>query len=203
MYEQLVYEGQHHSPARWDTDGRVVSAYSFSKTYAMTGWRIGYVVAPPSIAEVITKLQEPVVSCASAVSQKAAEAALAGPQACVAEMRRAYQTRRDAAVRILRQAGVPTSMPCGAFYLLVDVSRVTQNTYDFARRLLQEQRVAVAPGETFGDAGQGLVRVSLATDLAVLEEGVRRLAGVVSRSPATAHQGAVSGLDTSRRQHLR
>ncbi len=149
VYEQLVYDGQHVSPTRWDTDGRVVSAYSFSKTYAMTGWRIGYVVAPPAIAEVITKLQEPVVSCASAVSQKAAEAALAGPQTCVAQMRHAYQSRRDAALSILRQAGVSTNMPRGAFYLLVDTSRVTQDSYAFARQLLHEQRVAVAPGETW------------------------------------------------------
>lgn len=182
VYDQLVYEGEHVSAARWDSDGRVISAYSFSKTYAMTGWRVGYVVAAPAIATVVAKLQEPIVSCPSAVSQKAAEAALAGPQTCVVEMRRAYQQRRDAALRILNDAGVPATLPRGAFYVLVDVSRVTQDTYAFARRLLREQRVGTAPGETFGPAGRGLVRVSLAADQAIVEEGVRRLAAVVAGS---------------------
>lgn len=184
VYDQLVFGTEHHSPARWDTDGRVISVHSFSKTYAMTGWRVGYVVAPPAIAEVVTKLQEPLVSCASAISQKAAQAALSGPQSCVAEMRAAYQARRDTAHAILDQAGVHASRPLGAFYMLVDVSRVTRDSYAFAHQLLASQRVAVAPGETFGAAGQGLVRVSLATAPSALEEGVRRLATAIGREPA-------------------
>jgi aspartate aminotransferase/aminotransferase len=181
VYDELVYEGEHYSPARWDTDGRVISVYSFSKTYAMTGWRVGYVVAPGSIAGAISKLQEPVVSCASAISQKAAEAALAGPQVCVLEMRNAYKARRDLVVGLLGQAGVRASVPRGAFYVFVDVSRLADHTYRFTRQLLQEQRVAVAPGETFGDAGCGHVRVSLAVDPQVLEAGVRRLIAALTR----------------------
>ncbi|GAC1316479.1 MAG: pyridoxal phosphate-dependent aminotransferase [Chloroflexota bacterium] len=186
VYEKLVFEATHHSLGQWDADGRVVCVYSFSKTYAMTGWRVGYVVAPPAIANVVTKLQEPVVSCASAVSQKAAEAALTGPQTCVDEMREAYRARRDAALSILAQAGVVSSVPRGAFYILVDASRVALDTYAFAYRVLREQRVAVAPGETFGPAGRGLVRVSLATDQSVLEEGVRRLVETIVGVPALA-----------------
>ena len=186
VYEKLVFDTEHHSLGQWDADGRVVCVYSFSKTYAMTGWRVGYVVAPPAIAEVVTKVQEPVVSCASAVSQKAAEAALTGPQTCVEHMRDAYRARRDVALTILGRAGLTTSVPRGAFYMLVDVSRVTLDSYAFAYDLLREQRVAVAPGETFGPAGRGLVRVSLATDQAVLEDGVRRLVTMVSRCPTAA-----------------
>lgn len=185
VYEKLVFDTAHQSLGRWDVDGRVVCVYSFSKTYAMTGWRVGYVVAPPAIAEVVTKVQEPVVSCASAVSQKAAEAALTGPQTCVEEMCDAYRARRDVALNILGQAGVTSNVPRGAFYMLVDASPVTLDTYAFAYHLLREQRVAVAPGETFGPAGRGLVRVSLATDQVVLEEGVRRLAKMI----ADAHAG--------------
>lgn len=182
VYDQLIFEGHHVSPARCDRDGRVISIYSFSKTYAMTGWRVGYVVAPPAIAGVITKLQEPVVSCPSAVAQKAAEAAIAGPQTCVTEMRDAYRRRRDAVVAILDAAGVRATVPRGAFYVLVDVASVAHDTFSFARRLLQEERVAVAPGETFGAAGRGRVRISLAADQRVLEEGVRRLAAALTRS---------------------
>jgi aspartate/methionine/tyrosine aminotransferase len=94
-------------------------------------------------------------------------------------MRHAYRQRRDAALAILNDADVPATIPRGAFYLLVDISRVTPDTYAFARRLLHEQRVGVAPGETFGPAGRGLVRVSLAAELAIVAEGIRRLAGVV------------------------
>src|SRR4051812_33289879 len=178
-YDQLVYDGVHTSPARFDTDGRVISAFSFSKTYAMTGWRIGYTVAPPGVVELMLKLQEPVISCASAVSQKAAEAALLGPQSCVEEMRASYHARRDAALAVLREAGFQPSIPRGAFYVMVDVSAATDDSYDFARELLKNRRVAVAPGEAFGPSGRGLVRVSLATERSILEEGLRRLAAEV------------------------
>jgi aspartate/methionine/tyrosine aminotransferase len=187
VYDQLVYDGEHFSPGRLDGDGRVVSIYSFSKTYSMTGWRVGYVAAAPDIAEVVTKLQEPVVSCASTVSQKAAEAALLGAQECVDEMRLAYRERRDTALSILREDGVDAVEPHGAFYLLVDIGRATSDTYTFARDLLREQRVAVAPGEAFGLGGRGFVRLSLAADRQVVAEGTRRLAARVaeaSRSPA-------------------
>ena len=178
-YDQLVYEGEHVSPARFDTDGRVISVFSFSKTYAMTGWRIGYVVAPPGVVELMLKLQEPVLSCASAVSQKAAEAALRGPQDCVEEMRTSYHYRRDAALEVVRRTGMQASRPSGAFYLMVDVSAATDDSYDFAKGLLRNRKVAVAPGEAFGPSGKGMVRVSLATDLPILEEGLLRLAAEV------------------------
>src|SRR4051794_22574092 len=83
VYEEIVFEGEHFSPATIDAEGRVVTVFSVSKTYAMTGWRLGYVVASPQLAGLIAKVQEPVVSCATAVAQKAAEAALLGPQDCV------------------------------------------------------------------------------------------------------------------------
>jgi aminotransferase len=96
-------------------------------------------------------------------------------------MRNAYKARRDLVVGLLGQAGVRASVPRGAFYVFVDVSRLADHTYRFTRQLLQEQRVAVAPGETFGDAGCGHVRVSLAVDPQVLEAGVRRLIAALTR----------------------
>jgi aspartate/methionine/tyrosine aminotransferase len=179
VYEEIVFEGEHVSPAALDEDGRVIVVYSASKTYAMTGWRLGYLVCSPELAELIAKVQEPVVSCAAAVSQKAAEAALAGPQDCVVEMREAYRARRDLAVAALRETGLFVSEPHGAFYALADVGRAGMDTFELARRLVSEHGVAVAPGETFGPGGAGLVRLSLAAAAPVIEEGIARLAAAV------------------------
>ena len=184
VYEEIVFEGEHVSPATFDDEGRVISVFSFSKTYAMTGWRIGYVVAAPALTTLIAKVQEPVISCATAVAQKAAEAAITGSQDCVIVMRDAYHHRRDLAVAALREANVYVSEPHGTFYVLADVGRATQDTRDFAARLVGERGVAVAPGETFGPGGAGLVRLSLAAAPEVIEEGIARLAAAVEAESA-------------------
>ena len=162
-YEAIVFDARHVSPASLDNSGRVVSIFSFSKTYAMTGWRVGYVVAAANIAAVVSKLQEATVACTSSLSQKAAEAALKNSQDCVASMVAAYRTRRDKALEILRKQQLNFYVPEGAFYVLVDVSRYTHDSDLFARELLQKEKVAVAPGRTFGPGGLKYVRVSLAT----------------------------------------
>ena len=179
VYEEIVFDGEHVSPATFDGDGRVVTVSGVSKTYAMTGWRIGYLAASREVAALVAKLQEPLVACAAAVSQRAAEAALRGPQDCVATMRDAYRQRRDVAVAALREGGLLVSEPRGAFYILADVARATDDTYAFARALVAEHAVAVAPGDTFGPAGRGLVRLSLASATDVIEEGIARLAAAV------------------------
>lgn len=176
VYEQIIFEGEHTSALSSDTDGRVISVYGFSKTYAMTGWRLGYVVASPEVAAAVGKLQEPLVSCASSVSQKAGEAAIDGPQDCVDAMVQAYRRRRDLAVRLLTELHVPYCPPSGAFYLMVDISARGTDSYGFSRALLTEAHVAVAPGETFGDIARNYVRISLAASDEQLAEGLRRLA---------------------------
>jgi aspartate aminotransferase len=184
VYEEIVFEGEHVSPATFDEDGRVVTVSGVSKTYSMTGWRIGYLVAAPEIAALVAKVHEPVVACAPSVSQKAAEAALTGPQDCVGEMRDAYHLRRDVAVAALREHELLVTEPRGAFYILADLARATDDTYAFARALVADHGVAVAPGGTFGPGGAGLVRLSLASAVEVIEEGIRRLAvGVDGWSP--------------------
>lgn len=187
IYEDLVFEGQHHSLAKWDGDGRVITVFGFSKSYAMTGWRLGYVVSRPPVSEVMAKLQEPFVTCAAAVSQKAGEAALRGSQECVAEFRSAYKRRRDLATSLLDRLGVRYSPPRGAFYLLIDISATGLDSYSFARELLTTAKVCIAPGGTFGESTEGWVRVSLATADDVLAEGLSRLAKFVhDRSGAAA-----------------
>ncbi len=175
VYEEFVYEGEHVPAARFDRDGRVVSVFGFSKSYAMTGWRVGYALASPEVAAMMARLAEPFVSCPSSVSQKAAEAALAGSQGPVVQMRESYRARRDAVVEILGSHGLLASVPHGAFYALVDLSRVSTDSMQLARQLLEEQRVATAPGETFGRLGAGLVRISFAAERSLLEEGCRRI----------------------------
>jgi aspartate aminotransferase/aminotransferase len=193
VYEEIVFEGEHVPAARFDRDGRVIGVYAMSKTYAMTGWRLGYAVASPEVAATMIKLAEPFVSCAATMTQKAAEAALAGPQDAVARMREAYRTRRDAAARILGPAGLMASLPHGAFYMLVDVSAVGQDSDALARQLLVEQHVATAPGTTFGARGAGLLRISLATAQDQLEEGCRRIvAWVREQSAVSGRRSAVS-----------
>lgn len=175
IYEAIVFDGKHEPIGQFD-DGRIISVFGFSKTYAMTGWRLGYSVASPEITELISRLQEPLVSCASSISQKAAEAALGMSDAEVSEMSDSYRRRRDIAVDILsRVDGLLTIVPQGAFYAMLDLSNIGTDTYLLARNLLEAEKVATAPGETFGPGQKGLLRISFSTDSDSLAEGCRRI----------------------------
>ena len=175
-YEVITFGAAHVSPAVFDTDDRVVTVFSFSKTHAMTGWRLGYLVSTrPSLIDLLVQVAEAVVACPSVPAQRAALAALRGPQEHVSQAVATYRANRDLSVRALAEAGVRCSIPQGAFYLLVDVHEVDQDGYAVALRLLAEEHVAVAPGETFGTATAGWVRLSLAGDSEELGQGVARL----------------------------
>jgi aspartate aminotransferase len=179
VYDELAFDGEHVSALPLDEDGRVIGIFSFSKTYAMTGWRVGYLAAPPALAPLLGKVPETLWSCPTAPAQWAALAALEGPQDCVAEMRAAYRERRDLVVRLLRAAGLFVAEPRGAFYALADVRRAREPTLDLARRLVLDHGVVCAPGSTFGPSGEGFLRVSLAASPAAIEEGVRRIVGAL------------------------
>jgi aspartate/methionine/tyrosine aminotransferase len=180
-YDELVFEGRHVSTATIAESQRVISVFTFSKSYAMTGWRIGYVVGPSSFTDQLSLHQEPVVSCASAISQHAALAALSGPQDCVKEMRNAYRDRRDMAAVELDQQGVRYVRPRGGFFLMADISVTGLDSWTFCRRLLDEENVAVVPGAAFGPRGEGFVRISLAAAPAAVTLGTRKLASFVDR----------------------
>jgi aspartate aminotransferase len=180
-YDAITFEAEHVSPARYDEQDRVLSCFSFSKTYAMTGMRVGYLIAPETVAETAAKMQETLIACVNAPAQHAALAALEGPQAFVEVMRRAYHERRNAAAAQLDAAGVEYLLPHGAFYMWVDVrDRCGDDVKAWALDLLRERHVAVAPGTTFGAEGEGWVRISLATDTDDLLEGLDRLAAVAA-----------------------
>jgi aspartate/methionine/tyrosine aminotransferase len=175
VYDQLTFDAEAVPAARFDSDGRVVTVNSFSKTYAMTGWRVGYAIAPLEISSILSKVQEPITSCVNSPAQRAAVAALTGPQEAVAEMRAGYRDRRDLVMEILEGGGVPAVRPQGAFYAWVDIGRTGMSDRDFARRLVIERHVAVVPGTSFGPLGSNSIRLSLATGTELLTEGVRRL----------------------------
>jgi aspartate/methionine/tyrosine aminotransferase len=186
-YEALVYgDIRHVSPGSFPgLADRTVSIYSFSKEYAMTGWRVGYLTGPASMLKVMATVQEQVASCVNAAAQRAALAALTGSQECVETMRRAYERRRDLVVeRLNRMPGVRCPRPDGAFYVFPDVREVTRDTLGLAERLLFEEKVVVSPGEAFGPNSAGFLRLSYASSEAHLTEGLDRLEAGLARAAA-------------------
>ena len=190
-YEALTYTDTYVSAASLHERARVIGVYSFSKSYAMTGWRIGYMVAPAAITPRLADLQEAMISCASAPGQWAALAALEGSQSVVNEMREAYAERRRRALAVLAEHAVAAYPPSGAFYLWVDIRAAGVPSRRFATTLLEEHRVAVVPGRDFGPGGEGYVRVSLAAAPEVIVEGLGRLGHHHARLEAQARERAI------------
>ncbi|HLJ80860.1 MAG TPA: aminotransferase class I/II-fold pyridoxal phosphate-dependent enzyme, partial [Ktedonobacterales bacterium] len=176
-YDEFVYEGEHASPALFDTDGRVLTVGTCSKAYAMTGWRIGWVAAPPALTPSLALAATAQLNNLPLFVQRAAQAALAGPQDCVREMATAYRSRRDLAVELLRTHGMLEYVPHGAFYLLLRIAPDTAScdSVAFAEALIRERAIAVSPGAAFGPATSAYVRVSLASDAAALRAGIEGL----------------------------
>jgi len=184
-YEAITFGVPHVSAATFDTDGRVITFFSLSKAYAMTGWRVGYAHVPDAtVVERLGHLAEASIACPSTPSQFAAVAALTGPQEHVHAAVESYWDRRDLAVTLLRRRGIDLVEPDGAFYLMVDVRAA--DTDAFALDLLARRHVAVAPGATFGRRSDEMVRVSLAAPSETLVEGLTRLADEVAASSSDA-----------------
>ena len=176
-YDQIIFDCKHTSCLEFDKNGSVIAVFSCSKTYSMTGWRIGFAVSNKTISSMITKMQEIFIACAPSVSQKAAEAALTGPQVCVEKMVETYRHRRDTAIEMCKKLDLNCKEPKGAFYLMVSLSDTGKhNSMEYALRLVREARLAVSPGITFGSNGEGFVRVSLCTSEENIKEGLKRLA---------------------------
>jgi aspartate aminotransferase len=178
-YHRFVYDGEPYSMASFpDMRDTVVVAGSLSKTYAMTGWRIGFVLAPPPVIDGILKLQSHSTSNPNSIAQKAAIEALRGPQDSVVAMLAEYKTRRDYVIdRLRKMPGVKTNVPEGAFYAYPNISAAftggITSSLQFAEKLLAEEFVAVVPGEAFGTNDH--VRISYATSMKELERGLDRL----------------------------
>ena len=179
VYSELLYEGNTFTSiaALPGMKERTIIVNSFSKTYAMTGWRVGYALGPQHIISQMVKLQENVAACVNTAAQYGALAALTGSQAPVAEMLETYSQRRayilDAFSKI---NGLTCFAPQGAFYAFVDISAAGMDAETFARDLLQKVRVIVVPGEAFGESGKRYVRLSFVTSMENIREGTRRIA---------------------------
>jgi len=179
-YDQVLLDGSWTSPASLAPhDARIATVFTFSKTYSMTGWRLGYLAGSVDLVDTATKVLESNSSCVSTISQVAAEAALVGPQVCVGEMVGAYRRRRDIVAGILEDAELFIARPTGAFYIMADVSPAGMASRDLAFALLRERGVSVAPGTAFGQVAGEAVRISLASSDSDLREGVGRLAEFV------------------------
>lgn len=176
-YEAFTYDVPHVSPLAFDGGGeRVVSSYTLSKTYGLTGLRIGALVTPPGLEARMSTVMESIVSCVASPSQYAALAALTGPQDYVREAGAHYRRNRDAATAVLIEKGIPFLPAQGAFYLWADLSHASGGDIrGWTRRFLAESGVALAPGTAFGSFGEGWVRIALCGPGADLVEGLGRL----------------------------
>lgn len=177
-YEHIVFDGKNHvSLASLDgMQERTISAFTLSKSYAMTGWRVGYAAAPKAIVAEMEKLQEHLVSGVTAVAQRAALAAIQAPRDCVREMVAAYEKRRQVIHEGLNAIdGITCLLPESTFYAFANISSFGLSSWDFAKYLVKNHRVAVVPGSIFGQRGEGYVRISFAADENVLQEGIERI----------------------------
>jgi aspartate/methionine/tyrosine aminotransferase len=176
VYERFTWGAPHTSLATLDRTGRVLTVFSTSKTYAMTGARVGWLVTPPGWRQVMLRVQESIVSCVDAPAQRAALAALTGPQDGVEHAATHYRVNLAAAMAELDRRGIRYLTPTGAFYLWIDVSHASEgDVAGWCERFLDDAGVAVAPGSAFGASGEGWIRVCVASDRESLLEGLRRL----------------------------
>ena len=184
--EDVNYGVPHVSLAALDPDGRVLSVFSFSRTFAFTGARVGWLLTPPGWATTLRSAQEAVVSCVNAPAQLAVLAAPEGDQSVVEEAREHYRGNLQAAGALLTARGIRHLRPDGAFYLWIDVSHASGgDVAAWCERFLRQQRVAVAPGSAFGAQGEGWIRVSAAARRAELLEGLSRLPHPLNPFPGT------------------
>ena len=180
-YDEIVHDGAAPSPGALAGADDVIAVHSFSKTYAMTGLRVGYVSGPPAVIRTMTVMQEALVACVNGPAQRAAVAALEGPQDFVADQGAIYRRRRDTAVATATELGLSHLRPTGAFYLWLPIGpAVGDDGVAFCTRLVEEHGVAVAPGDTFGPGGRGAVRVSLAASEEQIVEGLTRLSTAIA-----------------------
>ncbi|MFH1692476.1 MAG: aminotransferase class I/II-fold pyridoxal phosphate-dependent enzyme [Candidatus Omnitrophota bacterium] len=176
VYDELSYDFVHTVFATLPgARERTVYLNGFSKSYAMTGWRVGYACGPKEIIGAMTKIHQYTILCAPIVSQMAASEAIVGPRKPIEEMKREYLRRRNFVVARLNEMGLRCLKPQGAFYAFANVEKTGLESVDFASRLLKEKKVAVVPGTAFGPQWSGYIRISYASGFDQLKEALRRL----------------------------
>ena len=176
IYSELNYEGGHVSIASIPgMRERTIVINGFSKSYAMTGWRLGYAAGPKEIMKQMLKIHQFVIMCAPTTSQYAAIEALRNGDEDVRRMRESYDERRRFLVNALNEMGLPCFEPKGAFYVFPNISAYGMTSEEFARRLLEQERVAAVPGTAFGECGEGFLRISYAYSIDNLKKALDKI----------------------------
>ncbi|MCP1100943.1 aminotransferase [Aequitasia blattaphilus] len=182
IYSELTYGQEHTSIASLpEMKERTLIINGFSKSYAMTGWRLGYICGPGNIVEQMLKIHQFAIMCAPTNSQYAAIEALKHCDKDVKEMRTAYNQRRRFLMHSFEKMGLQCFEPFGAFYVFPSIQEFNMTSEEFATRLLEEEKVAVIPGTAFGECGEGFLRVSYAYSIDSLKIAMERLACFISR----------------------
>jgi len=176
IYAELCYDEEYTSTAAiegaWE---RTILISGFSKGFAMTGWRLGFVCAPEDLIQAMLKIHQYSLMCAPTMAQYAGLEALRSGENDVVEMRKSYRRRRNFIVQSLNDMGLTCHLPGGAFYAFPDITATKMSSEQFAEKLLKEAKVAVVPGSVFGESGEGHVRCSYATSLEQLQEAMKRI----------------------------
>ena len=176
IYSELTYEGKHFSigalPGMRD---RTITINGFSKTYSMTGWRLGYVMGPRVIIDQVKKIHQFVVMSAPTISQYAGLEALRNGDEDIERMKKEYDKRRKYLLKEFNRLGLPCFEPKGAFYIFPDIRKYNMSSEEFATELLNKEHVVVVPGTAFGDSGEGFIRISYAYSLDALKEAIKRI----------------------------
>lgn len=176
IYAELTYGAPHVSIASIDgMRERTIVAAGFSKSYAMTGWRLGYTLAPREISKQMLKIHQFAIMCAPTASQFAAVEAVKNGDSDIEYMKSEYDGRRKFVVSGLRNIGIDCFMPRGAFYVFPDISKFGMTSEEFCSKLLAEKHVAIVPGSAFGECGEGFVRISYAYSIRHLDKALKRI----------------------------
>lgn len=182
IYSDLTYDGEHTAFANLPyMRNRTLHVHGFSKAYAMTGWRIGYVAGHEDIIQVMTRIHQYTIMCAPIMAQLAALEGLKSGESAKKDMVMEYDRRRRIMVNGLREMGLTCFEPLGAFYVFPDITATGLSSEEFAEELLKEEKIAVVPGNAFGPAGEGHIRCSYAYSTEQLKEALSRMARFVSK----------------------
>lgn len=182
IYSELSYAKPHITIASFPgMKERTILINGFSKSYAMTGWRLGYAAGPKEILSQMLKIHQFAIMCAPTTSQYAAVSALRNGDSNVDQMREAYNQRRRYMVHTLREMGLECFEPFGAFYIFPSIKKFGMSSEQFASKLLEEEKVAVVPGTAFGACGEGFLRISYAYSLEDLKKALERIRHFVER----------------------
>ncbi|TYR78724.1 aminotransferase [Priestia megaterium] len=183
IYAELTYDEAFTSIASLDgMRERTIIVSGFSKGFAMTGWRLGYICAPTELAQAMLKIHQYTMMCAPTMAQYGAIEALKNGALDVEEMRKSYRRRRNYMVKSLNEIHLPCHTPGGAFYVFPSVKKTGLSSEQFAEQLLMEERVAVVPGNVFGKGGEGHIRCSYASSMEALEEAIKRIGRFVKNT---------------------